>query len=155
HVSPTTIESSFWPQVIHTTRRLQVIPTCGAFGRGRPRQTTVSHHENTLRSGATMTTTSTRTHSEDKMMSPRPVLVASSTLSNLGDGVQLAAMPLLALLAENSALSTGVVVFARIVPAFILAAPIGVLVDHFNRFLVAVAENVIRIAALILFSTLW
>ena len=115
----------------------------------------MSHHENTLRSGPTMTTTGTKTDSEDKMMSPRRVLVASSTLSNLGDGVQLAAMPLLALLAENSALSTGVVVFARIVPAFILAAPIGVLVDHFNRFLVAVAANVIRIAALILFSTLW
>src|SRR5699024_8170781 len=94
HVSPTTIESSFWQQVIDTTRCLRVIPTCCGFGRGRPWKFTVSHHENTLRSGPTMTTTGAKTDSEDKMVSPRRVLVASSTLSNLGDGVQLAAMPL-------------------------------------------------------------
>ena len=70
----------------------------------------------------------------------------ASAISNLGDGINAAALPLLALsLTRDSRLISGVA-FALALPWFVLALPVGVVVDRYNRQSLMVSTNLIRCA---------
>ena len=65
-------------------------------------------------------------------------------MSNLGDGINAAALPLLALsLTKDDRLIAGVA-FASFVPWLVLSLPAGVIVDRYNRQTLMVTTNVIR-----------
>ena len=65
----------------------------------------------------------------------------ASTISNLGDGINAAAMPLLAIsLTQDSRLIAGVALIISL-PWFALALPVGVVVDRYNRQPPMVATN--------------
>ena len=68
----------------------------------------------------------------------------ASTISNLGDGINAAAMPLLAIsLTHDSRLIAGVALTISL-PWFALALPVGVVVDRYNRQTLMVATNAVR-----------
>lgn len=68
----------------------------------------------------------------------------ASTISNLGDGINAAAMPLLAIsLTQDSRLIAGVALIISL-PWFALALPVGVVVDRYNRQTLMVATNAVR-----------
>jgi MFS family permease len=68
----------------------------------------------------------------------------ASAISNMGDGVNAAALPLLAYsLTRDSRLIAGVSVVMTL-PWFVLALPVGVVVDRYNRQTLMVSTNVIR-----------
>ncbi|CAB4699818.1 MAG: MFS transporter [Actinobacteria bacterium] len=68
----------------------------------------------------------------------------ASTISNLGDGINAAAMPLLAIsLTQDSRLIAGVALIISL-PWFVLALPVGVVVDRYNRQTLMVATNAVR-----------
>ena len=70
----------------------------------------------------------------------------ASAISNMGDGINGAALPLLALsLTRDSRLIAGVA-FAAALPWFILALPVGVVVDRYNRQNLMVSTNLVRAA---------
>lgn len=82
------------------------------------------------------------------------IVVSSSFVSNLGDGVQLSVFPLLALTVSDSPLAIGGVALARVIPAVAAVAPIGVLADRYDRFALAAIANVLRaIAVVVLFAS--
>ncbi len=68
----------------------------------------------------------------------------ASAISNMGDGINAAALPLLALsLTRDSRLIAGVA-FAVTLPWFVLALPVGVVVDRYNRQTLMVSTNLVR-----------
>ena len=68
----------------------------------------------------------------------------ASTISNLGEGINAAAMPLLAIsLTHDSRLIAGVALTISL-PWFALALPVGVVVDRYNRQTLMVATNAVR-----------
>ncbi len=70
----------------------------------------------------------------------------ASGISNLGDGVNAAALPLLALsLTSDPRLIAGVT-FTAFVPWLVISLPAGVMVDRYNRQTLMVTTNVIRAA---------
>lgn len=71
---------------------------------------------------------------------------AASTISNLGDGVNAAAMPLLAIsLTDDTRLIAGVA-FATTLPWLLLTLPAGVWIDRWERRRVMVSANIVRAA---------
>lgn len=72
------------------------------------------------------------------------LLFASSTASNLGDGVVAVALPWLATMLTRDPLLIGLVAAARQVPWFVFALPAGVLTDRFDHARVLVACDVLR-----------
>lgn len=71
---------------------------------------------------------------------------AASTISNLGDGVNAAAMPLLAITLTNDARLIAGVAFASMLPWLLLSLPAGVWIDRWERRRVMVTANVVRAA---------
>ena len=67
-------------------------------------------------------------------------------MSNVGDGMNTAAMPLLAYSLTDDARVLALVSFAAMIPWFLLALPVGVYVDRLDRRSLMVAANSIRAA---------
>ncbi len=68
----------------------------------------------------------------------------ASAVSNVGDGMNTAAMPLLAYSLTDDARLLALVSFAAMVPWFVLALPVGVYVDRLDRRSLMVRANSIR-----------
>lgn len=71
-------------------------------------------------------------------------LWTASTISNLGDGVFLVALPLLAARLTRSEISISLVSAAATLPWLILSLPIGALIDRADRKRVMIAADSIR-----------
>lgn len=69
---------------------------------------------------------------------------AASAASNVGDGMNLAALPLLAYSLTDDARLIAAVSFAAFVPWLLLALPVGVLVDRWDRQRTMVIANIWR-----------
>lgn len=70
---------------------------------------------------------------------------AASAISNLGDGINFVAMPLLALSLTDDERLLSLTVFATFVPWIVLALPIGVVVDRVSRRRLMIAANLVRL----------
>lgn len=68
----------------------------------------------------------------------------ASAVSNLGDGITFVAMPLLAFALTEDERLLALTAFATLLPWLLLALPVGVLVDRFDRRGLMIAANVIR-----------
>jgi MFS family permease len=68
----------------------------------------------------------------------------ASAASNIGDGMNTAAMPLLAYSLTDDSRTIALVSFASFLPWFLLALPVGVYVDRFDRRHLMIAANTIR-----------
>lgn len=68
----------------------------------------------------------------------------ASGVSNIGDGMNTAAMPLLAYSLTDDSRIIALVSFASFLPWFLLALPVGVYVDRFDRRRLMIAANVVR-----------
>ena len=71
---------------------------------------------------------------------------SASAISNLGDGVNFVAMPLLALSLTGDERLLALTTFATFLPWLVLALPVGVVVDRLDRQALMVTANVIRVA---------
>ncbi len=71
-------------------------------------------------------------------------LFSSSTISNLGDGMVVAAGPLLALSLTNDARLIAAVTFATMLPWLILSLPAGVYLDRHDRQKIMYRANLVR-----------
>ena len=71
-------------------------------------------------------------------------LFSSSTISNLGDGMVVAAGPLLALSITNDARLIAAVTFATMLPWLILSLPAGVYLDRHYRQKIMFRANLVR-----------
>ncbi len=71
-------------------------------------------------------------------------LFSSSTISNLGDGLVVAAGPLLALSLTNDARLIAAVTFATMLPWLILSLPAGVYLDRHDRQKIMFRVNLVR-----------
>ena len=69
---------------------------------------------------------------------------SASAVSNLGDGMNAAALPLLAIMLTDDARLISAVTFSAMLPWLILSLPAGVYIDRWNRSKVMVTANVIR-----------
>ncbi|MEO6651193.1 MAG: MFS transporter [Ilumatobacteraceae bacterium] len=89
------------------------------------------------------------------MSTPSPLPVAywkqwtSSAISNLGDGINFVAMPLLALSLTDDERLLSLTVFATFVPWLVLALPVGSIVDRLDRKMLMIASNTVRIGLFI------
>jgi MFS family permease len=75
----------------------------------------------------------------------------ASAISNLGDGVNFVAMPLLALSLTDDERLLSLTILATFVPWLLLALPVGLVVDRVDRQLLMVVANVVRV---LLFATI-
>lgn len=71
---------------------------------------------------------------------------SASAISNLGDGINFVAMPLLALSLTTDERLLALTTFATFVPWLVLALPVGVVVDRVDRQTLLVVASVVRIA---------
>ena len=71
-------------------------------------------------------------------------LFSSSTISNLGDGMVVAAGPLLALSLTNDSRLIAAVIFAAMLPWLILSLPAGVYLDRHDRKVIMFRANLVR-----------
>ena len=71
-------------------------------------------------------------------------LFSSSTISNLGDGMVVAAGPLLALSLTNDSRLIAAVTFAAMLPWLILSLPAGVYLDRHDRKIIMFRANLVR-----------
>ena len=69
----------------------------------------------------------------------------ASAISNLGDGINFVAMPLLALSITDDERLLSLTVFATFVPWLVLALPVGVVVDRVERRSLMVVANLVRL----------
>lgn len=69
---------------------------------------------------------------------------SASAVSNLGDGMNAAALPLLAILLTDDARLISAVTFSAMLPWLVLSLPAGVYIDRWNRSRVMVTANVTR-----------
>jgi len=69
---------------------------------------------------------------------------SASAVSNLGDGMNAAALPLLAIMLTDDARLISAVTFSAMVPWLVLSLPAGVFIDRWNRSRVMVVANVTR-----------
>lgn len=70
----------------------------------------------------------------------------SSLISNLGDGINFVAMPLLALTLTSDERLLALTTVATFVPWLLIALPVGVVVDRVDRRRLMIAANLIRVA---------
>ena len=70
---------------------------------------------------------------------------AASAISNLGDGINFVAMPLLALSLTDDERLLSLTVFATFLPWLVLALPIGIVVDRVSRRHLMIAANIVRL----------
>jgi len=66
-------------------------------------------------------------------------------VSNLGDGINFAALPLLAYSLTDDERLLSLTTFVTLVPWLVLALPVGVLVDHADRRMLMVIANTARV----------
>jgi MFS family permease len=71
-------------------------------------------------------------------------LLASHAISNLGDGVRLSALPLLAATLTRDPVAIASLTFASFTPAIVFGLFAGVLADRLDRRLTMVVTNVVR-----------
>ena len=71
-------------------------------------------------------------------------LFAASTISNLGDGVFLVALPLLAARITRDEVSISLITAAMSLPWLILSLPIGAIIDRSDRKQVLVIADLCR-----------
>ena len=71
-------------------------------------------------------------------------LFTSSTVSNLGDGMVVAAGPLLALQLTNDSRLIAAVTFAAMLPWLVLSLPAGVYLDRYDRQKIMYRANLVR-----------
>lgn len=71
---------------------------------------------------------------------------SGSAISNLGDGINFVAMPLLALSLTDDERLLSLTTFATFLPWIFLAIPVGVVVDRYQRQTLMIVANVVRIA---------
>jgi MFS family permease len=76
---------------------------------------------------------------------------SASAISNLGDGINFVAMPLLALSLTGDERLIALVAFATFVPWMLIALPVGVVVDRVDRQGLMAAANLLRV---LLFATI-
>lgn len=69
---------------------------------------------------------------------------AATAVSNVGDGMTGAAMPLLAYSLTTDERLLALVSFASFIPWFVLALPVGVYVDRYNRQRLMIVANIVR-----------
>jgi len=69
---------------------------------------------------------------------------SASAVSNVGDGMNTAAMPLLAYSLTDDTRILALVSFAAMIPWFVLALPVGVYVDRLDRRQLMVSANCLR-----------
>ena len=79
---------------------------------------------------------------------------AASGISNLGDGVNFAAMPLLAVSLTDDVRLIAAVSFAGMIPWLLLSLPAGVYIDRWNRRTVMVVADSIRAAVFLAIAAL-
>ncbi len=70
---------------------------------------------------------------------------SASAISNLGDGINFAAMPLLALTLTRDERLLALTAFATFLPWVLIALPVGVVVDRLDRQSLMVAANLVRV----------
>ncbi|MEO6570151.1 MAG: MFS transporter [Ilumatobacteraceae bacterium] len=70
----------------------------------------------------------------------------ASAISNLGDGINFVAMPLLALSITDDERLIALTTLAIFVPWVVLALPVGVVVDRFDRRHLMIGANLVRVA---------
>ncbi len=75
----------------------------------------------------------------------------ASVISNLGDGINFVAMPLLALSLTGDERLISLTAFATFVPWMLLALPVGIVVDRLDRQRLMMLANLIRV---VLFATI-
>ncbi len=73
------------------------------------------------------------------------LLFASTTVTNLGDGVMAVAVPWLATLLTSDPVLIGLVAGARTLPWFLLSLPVGVITDRFDHRRLLVAADSLRV----------
>jgi predicted MFS family arabinose efflux permease len=77
------------------------------------------------------------------------------SLSLLGDGFRLLAIPLLVFRLSHSALSTGVAYLCELAPFALFSVIAGSLADRWNRRAVMLVSNAVRCAMMLLFAALY
>jgi len=70
----------------------------------------------------------------------------ASAISNIGDGINFVAMPLLALTLTSDPRLIALTTFADFLPWLVIGLPAGVLVDRYDRRRLMICANVIRVA---------
>jgi MFS family permease len=71
---------------------------------------------------------------------------SASLISNLGDGINFVAMPLLALSITLDERLLALTAAATMLPWLVIALPVGVVIDRFDRQRLMVSANLIRVA---------
>ncbi|MFE5732536.1 MFS transporter [Streptomyces sp. NPDC056528] len=79
-------------------------------------------------------------------------LLASVTVSSLGDGIRLVAMPLLAYSLTGSAVDISFIMVVAALPGLVLGPVVGVVVDRFDRRRVLLASNLLSAALALVFA---
>lgn len=79
------------------------------------------------------------------------LMVSASAVSTLGDGLQLVALPLLALTVTSSPFTIAVVNAASAVPILVLALPVGRFVDRVGQQTVMVVTEYVRAGVVAIF----
>ncbi|MFH0244578.1 MFS transporter [Streptomyces sp. HK10] len=79
---------------------------------------------------------------------------ASATVSSLGDGIRLVAMPLLAFSITGSAVDISLIMVIAALPGLLFGSVIGVLVDRFDRRWILTAANALRTVLVLAFALL-
>jgi MFS family permease len=95
-----------------------------------------------------------RVDADDARVRPFPRVLAASTASNLGDGVLLAALPLLARRVTDAPMAVASVTVAATAPWLVFGLAAGAIVDRAERFRLLVHADVVRAALLALFTAL-
>ena len=80
-------------------------------------------------------------------------LLASSWVTNLGDGIALAAGPLLVAAQTHDPLTVAMAAFLLRLPWLLFGLYAGVVADRFNRRLIVIATGLVRLAILLLLVT--
>ena len=80
-------------------------------------------------------------------------LLVSSWVTNLGDGIALAAGPLLVATQTHDPLTVAMAAFLLRLPWLLFGLYAGVLADRFNRRLIVIATGLVRLAILLLLVT--
>jgi MFS family permease len=76
----------------------------------------------------------------------------ASAISNLGDGVNFVAMPLLALSLTDDERLISLVTFATFLPWMLLALPVGVIVDRIDRQQLMLFANLVRVVLFVVIA---
>ena len=76
----------------------------------------------------------------------------ASAISNLGDGINFVAMPLLALTLTDDERLIALTIFATFVPWMVLALPVGTIVDRLDRQTLMVSASLIRVVVFCLIA---